>query len=31
VHSPKGLLVLNASENLLAGVLGEFAPKVTSA
>jgi hypothetical protein len=27
VHSPQGLLVLNASENLLAGILAQFAPK----
>jgi len=31
VHSSQGLLVLNASENLLAGVLSEFSPKVKTA
>lgn len=27
VHSAQGLLVLNASETVLAGVLAQFAPK----
>jgi hypothetical protein len=31
VHSPQGILVLNASENLLAGILGEFGPKAPTA
>lgn len=31
IHSPQGLLVLNASETLLAGVLSEFAPKPPAA
>ncbi|MDP9024314.1 MAG: hypothetical protein M3N13_02915 [Candidatus Eremiobacteraeota bacterium] len=30
VHSPQGLLVLNASEILLAGVLARFAPKAAA-
>ena len=30
VHSPQGLLILNASEGLLAGILSEFTPKPTA-